>query len=73
MDEERDKEFIDLRLRFDGISEEMKHLRDEWAEAHSKKEIAHETDLVRREEDLFHQVHVVIEGLEALLKRARAA
>ncbi len=73
MDEEKDKKFNDLRFRFDGISEEMKRLRDEWAEAHSKKDIAHETDLARREADLFHQVNEVIEGLEGLLKQARAA
>ncbi len=73
MDEEKDKEFNDLRFRFDGISEEMKHLRDEWAEAHSKKDIAHETDLVQREADLLKQVKDVIEGLEGLLKQTRAA
>ncbi len=73
MEEEKDRKFDDLRFRFDGISEEMKHLRDEWAEAHSKKDIAQETDLVRREADLFHQLNDVIGALEDLLKQTRAA
>jgi uncharacterized coiled-coil DUF342 family protein len=73
MDEEKDRKFDDLRFRFDGISEEMKHLRGEWAEAHSKMDIAQETDLVRREADLFHQLNAIIESLEGLLKATRAA
>jgi hypothetical protein len=73
MDEEKNRKFDDLRFRFDGISEEMKHLRDEWAEAHGKQDIAQETDLVRREADLLHQLNEVIGDLEGLLKETRAA
>ncbi len=73
MDEEKEKKFNDLRLRFDSLSEEMKRLRDEWADAHGKKDIAHETDLVRREADLFHQANEVVKDLKGLLKQARAA
>ncbi|OPY66709.1 MAG: hypothetical protein A4E57_02674 [Syntrophorhabdaceae bacterium PtaU1.Bin034] len=73
MDEEKDKRINDFRLRFDVLSEELKRLRDEWVEAHNKKDITRETQLVHREKDLFDQVHDVITGLAGLLKQSRAA
>ncbi len=73
MDEEKDKTFNDLRFRFDGISEELRHLRDEWADAHGRKDIERETELAHRESDLLGQADDVVRNLAGLMRQSRAA
>jgi hypothetical protein len=68
-----DKGFQDLRFRLDEVSDELKQLRSEWLEAHSRMDIDRETELVHRETELFNQVNDVIKGFAGWLRQSRAA
>lgn len=73
MDKPKAKSINDFRLRFNDLSQELEHLRNEWLEAHDRKDIDRETALAHREKDLLNQVDNVIKGLAGLLKESRAA
>ncbi len=73
MTEEKEKSFQDIRFRFDDLSEQVRRLHDEWREAHARSDIDRETELVRRETDLFSQFDEVVKEFAGWLKQSRAA
>lgn len=61
----------ELRRRFSELQGVLGQLRDEWMEAHNRRDVGRETELIRQETKLFDQVNEVITEFSKLMRYRR--